>query len=137
MYINLKLSILWKKKTPASTSPFSYSADSFLLILFWYLHLVCLYLEYQNVPDDLIIGIFVGVLAILVIATFFVIALVNRRFYSRQIKLNSHYVGSVVSEHITTTLWRPSEQRSDICDVNISTDNSIYMLASSHRFENI
>lgn len=124
-----------KEKTPASISPFSYSMDSFMLISFTYIHLVCLYLEYRNVPYDLVIGIFVGVSAVLVIATFFVIALVNRRFYSRQIKLNAHYVGSVVSEHITTTVWRPSEQRSDICDVNISTDNSIYMLASSHRYE--
>uniref|UniRef100_A0A8W8MNA8 Uncharacterized protein n=1 Tax=Magallana gigas TaxID=29159 RepID=A0A8W8MNA8_MAGGI len=89
----------------------------------------------SNLP--MVIGIVVGVSAVLVIATLLIIELVNRRFYSRQIKLNAHYVGSVMSEHITSTLWRPTEQRIDICDVDISTDNSIYMLADSRRYENM
>lgn len=112
-----------------------------IFLPFAYLNLVCLFLEYQKLPGDsnlpMVIGIVVGVSAVLVIATLLIIEFVNRRFYSRQIKLNAHYVGSVMSEHITSTLWRPTEQRIDICDVDISTDNSIYMLADSRRYENM
>lgn len=101
----------------------------------------CLYSESQNIIQGLnlplVIGVFVGVAAVIVIAVLLVISFANRRFYSRQIRENAYYVGSVVSEHVTTTLCRVPEQRSDICDENIPTDNNTYMLASSLRYENI
>ncbi|XP_052707710.1 uncharacterized protein LOC128182969 isoform X2 [Crassostrea angulata] len=91
----------------------------------------------QGLNLPLVIGVFVGVAAVIVIAVLLVISFANRRFYSRQIRENAYYVGSVVSEHVTTTLCRVPEQRSDICDENIPTDNNTYMLASSLRYENI
>lgn len=91
----------------------------------------------QGLTLPMVIGVFVGVSAIVVIAVLFVISFANRRFYSKQIRENAYYVGSVVSEHVTTTLCRVPEQRSDICDENIPTDNNTYMLASSLRYENI
>lgn len=83
----------------------------------------------QGLTLPMVIGVFVGVSAIVVIAVLFVISFANRRFYSKQIRENAYYVGSVVSEHVTTTLCRVPEQRSDICDENIPTDNNTYMLA--------
>lgn len=78
----------------------------------------CLYSESQNMIQGLnlplVIGVFVGVAAVIVIAVLLVISFANRRFYSRQIRENAYYVGSVVSEHVTTTLCRVPEQRSDI-----------------------
>lgn len=91
----------------------------------------------QGLTVPMVIGVFVGVSAIVVIAVLFVISFANRRFYSKQIRENAYYVGSVVSEHVTTTLCRVPEKRSDICDENIPTDNNTYMLASSLRYENI
>lgn len=93
----------------------------------------------QGLNLPLVIGVFVGVAAVIVIAVLLVISFANRRFYSRQIRENAYYmyVGSVVSEHVTTTLCRVPEQRSDICDENIPTDNNTDMLASSLRYENM
>uniref|UniRef100_K1QZ94 Uncharacterized protein n=1 Tax=Magallana gigas TaxID=29159 RepID=K1QZ94_MAGGI len=91
----------------------------------------------QGLNLPLVIGVFVGVAAVIVIAVLLVISFANRRFYSRQIRENAYYVGSVVSEHVTTTLCRVPEKRSDICDENIPTDNNTYMLASSLRYENM
>lgn len=71
----------------------------------------------------MVIRIFVGISAVLVIAVLFVIAFTNRRFYSRQIRKNAQYVGSVVSEHLTTTLCRAPVLRNDICDEIIPTEN--------------
>uniref|UniRef100_K1QMN5 MEGF10_11 n=1 Tax=Magallana gigas TaxID=29159 RepID=K1QMN5_MAGGI len=52
---------------------------------------------------QLIIGLSVGIGAVLIIAAFLVINIANRRFYTRHIRANAHYIGSVVTEHSITT----------------------------------
>lgn len=102
---------------------------------------ICFYSESQNMIQGLtlpmVIGVFVRVSAVVAIAVLFVISFTNRRFYSKLIRENAFYVGSVVSEHVTTTLCRVPEQHSDICDENIPTDNNTYMLAISLRYKNM
>lgn len=56
----------------------------------------------------MIIGLSVGIGIILMVVAFVVITAAKRKFYTRHIRENAHYVGSVVTEQtITSTLYRP------------------------------
>lgn len=56
----------------------------------------------------MIIGLSVGFGILLMIVAFVVITTANRKFYTRHIRENAHYVGSVMTEQsITSTLYRP------------------------------
>lgn len=91
-------------------------------------------------PDSdlaLVIGFSVGFGVVMVIAAFFIITITNRRFYTRHLRENAHYVGSVVTEHTISTNHRPPEQYTILCDNNEPTDGGIYMLASTLRYENV
>lgn len=79
----------------------------------------------------IIIGFSVGFGVVVVIAAFFIITITNRRFYTRHLRENAHYIGSVVTEHTISTNYRPPEQNTIHCDNNEPTDGGIYMLAST------
>lgn len=83
----------------------------------------------------MIIGLSLGFGIVLMIVAFFVITVANRKFYMRQIRENAHYVGSVVTEHSSTTnnLDRSPGPYTRYCGASEITDSSIYMLASSLR----
>lgn len=85
----------------------------------------------------MVIGFSVGFGVVMVIAAFFIITITNRRFYTRHLRENAHYVGSVVTEHTISTNHRPLEQYAILCDNNEPTDGGIYMLASTLRYENV
>eukprot|EP00105_Crassostrea_gigas_P017920 XP_011435873.1 PREDICTED: uncharacterized protein LOC105334206 isoform X2 [Crassostrea gigas] len=94
----------------------------------------------ETSPDSdlaLVIGFSVGFGVVMVIAAFFIITITNRRFYTRHLRENAHYVGSVVTEHTISTNHRPLEQYTILCDNNEPTDGGIYMLASTLRYENV
>lgn len=79
----------------------------------------------------IIIGFSVGFGVVVLIAAFFIITITNRRFYTRHLRENAHYIGSVVTEHTISTNYRPPEQNTIHCDNNEPTDGGIYMLAST------
>lgn len=89
----------------------------------------------------MIIGISVGFGILLMIVAFVVINTANRKFYTRQIRENAHYVGSVVTEQsITSTLYRPVDLTcTGHCSAHAgdASDSSIYMLASTIRKQNV
>lgn len=87
---------------------------------------------------QLIIGLTVGIGVVLVIAAFLVINIANRRFYTRHIRENAHYIGSVVTEHsITTDMYKPPESSNHYCIENEATDSGLYMLAGTLRYEHV
>lgn len=56
----------------------------------------------------MIIGLSVGFGILLMIVAFVVYTTAKRKFYTRHIRENAHYVGSVMTEKsITSTLYRP------------------------------
>lgn len=79
----------------------------------------------------LVIGCSVGLGVVMVIEAFLIITITNRRFFTRCLRENTHYVGSVVTEHTFCTNHRPPEQYTIICDNNDPTDGGIYMLGST------
>lgn len=79
----------------------------------------------------LVIGCSVGFGVVMVIETFLIITITNRRFFTRYLRENAHCVGSVVTEHTFSTNHRPPEQYTIICDNNDPTDGGIYMLGST------
>lgn len=87
----------------------------------------------------MIIGCSVGFGVVMVIAAFFIITITNRRFYTRHLRENTHYVGSLVTKHTISTNEGPTEQYicTILCDKNEPTDGGIYMLASTLRYENV
>ncbi|XP_052711143.1 platelet endothelial aggregation receptor 1-like [Crassostrea angulata] len=89
----------------------------------------------SNNDIPMIIGLSLGFGIVLMIVAFFVITVANRKFYMGQIRENAHYVGSVVTEHSSTTnnLDRSPGPYTRYCGASEITDSSIYMLASSLR----
>lgn len=85
----------------------------------------------------MIVSFSVGFGVLVVIAAFFIITITNRRFYTRHLRENAHYIGSVVTEQTISTNNRPTEQYTILCDNNEPTDGGIYMLASTIRYENV
>lgn len=92
-----------------------YSVDGFSL------------LGHDNVKGlQLIICLPVGIGVVLVIAAFLVITVANRRFFTRHIKENAHYIGSVITEHcITTDMYKPPESSTRFCGENEPTDSGV------------
>nr|XP_034315595.1 uncharacterized protein LOC105330535 [Crassostrea gigas] len=92
----------------------------------------------KNNGHLLIIGLSVGIGVALIIVAFFIITARNRRLYTRQIRENAHYIGSVVTEHsMTTNLYNPSEPCTRHCSESEATDSGVYMLAGTLRYEHI
>nr|XP_034315597.1 uncharacterized protein LOC109618524 [Crassostrea gigas] len=89
----------------------------------------------SNHDLPLIIGLSLGLGIVLMIVVFVVITVANRKFYTRNIRENAHSVGSVVTEHSSTTnnLDRTPEPYASYCSASEATESSIYMLASSCR----
>lgn len=89
----------------------------------------------SNHDLPMIIGLSLGFGIVLMIVAFVVITVTNRKFYTRHIRENAHYVGSVVTEHNYTTnnLDRTPEPYTSYCSASEATESSIYMLASSCR----
>lgn len=79
----------------------------------------------------LVIGCSVGLGVVMVIEAFLIITITNRRFFTRCLRENTHYVGSVVTEHTFCTNHRPPDQYTIICENNDPTDGGIYMLGST------
>lgn len=76
--------------------------------------------------------------AVLIIAAFLVINKANRRFYTRHIRANAHYIGSLVTEHsITTDMYKPPESSNHYCIENEATDSGVYMLAGTLPYEHV
>lgn len=89
----------------------------------------------SNHDLPMIIGLSLGLSIVLMIVAFVVITVANRKFYTRNIRENAHSVGSVVTEHSSTTnnLDRTPEPYVSYCSASEATESSIYMLASSCR----
>lgn len=88
----------------------------------------------------LIICLSVGIGVVLVIAAFLVINVSNRRFYTRLIKENAFYVGSVMTEHsLTTDMYKPPESSTSYCGESEAVDSGVNMLAiaSTRRYETV
>lgn len=84
----------------------------------------------KETSSDSDLAIIIG-FSVAVIAAFFIITITNRRFNTRHLRENAHYIGSVVTEHTISTNYRPPEQNTIHCDNNEPTDGGIYMLAST------
>lgn len=89
----------------------------------------------SNHDLPMIIGLSLGLGIVLMVVAFVVITVANRKFYTRNIRENAHSVGSVVTEHSSTTnnLDRTPEPYVSYCSASEATESSIYMLASSCR----
>ncbi|XP_065927976.1 uncharacterized protein [Magallana gigas] len=94
--------------------------------------------SYNDNGVQLIIGLSVGFGVVLVIAAFLVINIANRRFYTRHIRANARYIGSVVTEHsLTANIYKPKESYSCHCNGSEATDSSVYTLAGTLRYEHM
>lgn len=104
-------------------------------VLTFILYKICFFLSLGHANDkdlQLIIGLSVGFGVVLVISAFIVITVVNRKFYTRHIRDNAHYVGSVVTEHsLTTSMYKHAELYSRHGSESEPTDSDVYMLAGT------
>lgn len=75
----------------------------------------------------MIIGLSVGIGIILMVVAFVVITAAKRKFSTRHIRENAHYVGSVVTEQtITSTLYRPVDLTyTGHCSAVVASDSGI------------
>ncbi|XP_061177281.1 uncharacterized protein LOC133186014 [Saccostrea echinata] len=77
---------------------------------------------------------------ILIIIAFIIISIANRRFFTRHIRQNAHHVGTIMAEHTGNTYnphLHPSQEYSRPDETCTPTDNGVYVLANTLRYENI
>lgn len=60
------------------------------------------------------------------IAAFLVITVANRRFFTRHIRENAHFIGSEMTEHtLTNDIYKPPESSTRFCGENEPTDSGV------------
>lgn len=84
-------------------------------------------LGHDNVKElQLIIRLSVGIGDVPVIGAFLVITVANRRFYTRYIRENARFIGSVMTEHtITNDMYKPPESSTRYCGESKPTDSGV------------
>lgn len=84
----------------------------------------------------MIIGFLVGIGVVLIIVVFFVINIVNRRFYIRYIRVNVYYIGLLVIEYsIIIDMYKFFELSNYYCIENEVMDSGVYMLVGIFLYE--
>ncbi|XP_048768805.2 uncharacterized protein LOC125675318 [Ostrea edulis] len=93
--------------------------------------------DHGSSVDILIVALTVGGIFI-IIGAFVVISIANRKFFTRYVRKNAHYVASVVAEESDNTYNSLAHHRT-ACPSNVTmgTDNGIYALANTMRYETI
>ncbi|XP_048769952.2 uncharacterized protein LOC125676099 isoform X1 [Ostrea edulis] len=101
----------------------------------------CAY-DADNEDDGSSNNILISVLAVcgifLIIGAFVVISRANRKFFTRHLRNNAHYVASVMAEQSSNTLTSSVYHRTaNPVNTSTATDNGVYAFANTMRYENV